>query len=255
MTPNPTRTLVELKDLTHRYGTDSGAVPVLDSISLVIREGEWCALLGKSGSGKSTLLNLIGTLDTPSAGGIELLGRDPARMSDAERTAFRRDNLGFVYQSFNLLTNLTALENVLLPMQLSGFDPRGDVARARELLHRVGLSHRENHFPDRLSGGEQQRVAIARALVRGPRLLLADEPTGNLDTDTGARILDVLAALHADGLTIVMATHSSDALRYAQRVVRLKDGRLVSDHEHHHSPGSDPAQEARALEGSAPGTT
>jgi putative ABC transport system ATP-binding protein len=200
---------------------------VLRGVDLDVRRGELVAIVGRSGSGKSTLLNLAAGLDVPDAGVIEVGGVDLGGLDDRARTILRRDAIGIVFQSFNLLPVLTAMDNVALPGLLARRDRRDVEARARSLLARVGLEDRAGAFPDQLSGGEQQRVATARALINEPALLLADEPTGNLDTESGERILDLLAGLSSGGQTILLATHDPSAARRADRVVALDEGRLA----------------------------
>jgi putative ABC transport system ATP-binding protein len=202
---------------------------VLREASAEMAEGEMVAIRGRSGSGKSTLLNLVAGIDLPSAGEIFVDGTAMSRLSARDRTLFRRDHMGFVFQFFNLIPTLTALENVRLPAELAGVDLRVADGRARDLLLEVGLSERADDFPDRLSGGEQQRVAIARALVAGPRLVLADEPTGNLDDATGRAVMDLLERLtRRAGRTLVVATHSTAVAARADRVLVIEDGHLVA---------------------------
>lgn len=200
---------------------------VLDGVDATVAQGERVAILGPSGSGKSTLLNLICGIDLPDAGSVRLAGVELTSLSERERTLVRRHRVGFVFQFFNLLPTLTVRENLLLPVELKGAVGQGDEARARELLERVGLADRAGAFPDRLSGGEQQRVAVARALVHRPDLVLADEPTGNLDEDTGAMVADLLDELvRADGRTLVVVTHSRELAARMDRVLRMSHGRL-----------------------------
>jgi len=212
---------VVLSGVTKRFGKTE-AVRRLD---LSINDGEFVVLLGRSGSGKSTLLNLIGGIDEPTAGDVFIDDKNITRMNDEERTLFRRRHIGFVFQAFNLIPTLTVRENVMLPLELNG---RMAQDRAQELIEQVGLTHRIDAYPDRLSGGEQQRVAIARALINDPLVVLADEPTGNLDADTGARVLDLLDSLtRRAGRNLVMVTHSEEVVGVADRVLRLKDGKLI----------------------------
>lgn len=201
---------------------------ILGDVTLEFGCGEFVVLLGKSGSGKSTLLNLIGGIDDPTGGDVFIDGKNITRMSDTARTLFRRHHIGFVFQAFNLIPTLSVRENVMLPLELTG-RPSADVRRrADELIQQVGLTHRADAFPDRLSGGEQQRVAIARALINDPLVVLADEPTGNLDTDTGKIVLDLLDTLtRKAGKNLVMVTHSEEVVGVADRVFRLKDGKMV----------------------------
>ncbi len=201
---------------------------VLREASAELGEGELVAIQGRSGCGKTTLLNLVAGIERPSSGEVWVAGHCLSRLSPVERTLFRRDNLGFVFQSFNLVPTLTVLENVQLPSELAGLPTRAAAERARALLVEVGLEGRERSFPDRLSGGEQQRVAIARALVQQPRLLLADEPTGNLDEATGRAVMSLLTRLtRARGSTLVLVTHSREIAAGADRVLGIEDGRLV----------------------------
>jgi len=218
--------LVQKLQKTFRDGDRSHEV--LRELSFEVKEGEFVALLGRSGSGKSTLLNCLAGIETPDAGTISVAGSEITRLDDDARTRLRRDHIGIVFQFFNLLPVVSVLDNVLLPAELAG--RYGDAVRdrARALLGELGLGDRQGEFPDHLSGGEQQRVAIARALINEPRILLADEPTGNLDSKTGADTLELLARINRErGLTVVMATHSRAAAATASRVVQLEDGRLV----------------------------
>lgn len=204
-------------------------VTALDGVSLTIRRGEFVGIMGRSGSGKSTLMHMLGCLDRPDAGSIWLEGVEVTRLPDRRLPALRRAKLGFVFQSGNLLPSLTALENVLLPLRYSRVPRAEALARACALLERVGLGDRLHHLPSQLSGGEQQRVAIARALVNDPELLLADEPTGELDTRTGEKVLELLSKLHRErGMTIVMTSHDPRIAEQAPAVVRLEDGRVVA---------------------------
>jgi putative ABC transport system ATP-binding protein len=216
--------LIELRGLCHSYHEGGRARHLLKGIDLQAQAGECIALLGRSGSGKSTLLNLISGIDRPTAGEIIINGSCLTRMNERERTLFRRRHIGFVYQTFNLLPTLTVEENLLLPLDLN----RLDGGRARALLEEIGLGDRCAEFPDRLSGGEQQRVAIARALVHEPLLVLADEPTGNLDAETGRRTLDLLDRLvRRTGRTLLIVTHSREVSAIADRILTIDDGRLV----------------------------
>ncbi len=218
--------LLTLQGLCHDYREGERTRRVLDHVDLEIAEGEFIAILGRSGSGKSTLFNLISGIDQPRGGVIRMDGRDLSNLNERDRTLFRRRHIGFIYQFFNLLPTLTVRENLLLPLELNGLPPQ----RADELLEAVALSDRAAAYPDRLSGGEQQRVAIARALVHDPRLVLADEPTGNLDLQTGQRILEMLDRLVREaGKTLVLATHSRAVAERADRVLALVDGRFTQD--------------------------
>ena len=216
---------IKLEHVTKRYEEAGVERTILNDVSLEIGCGEFVVLLGKSGSGKSTLLNLIGGIDSLTAGDVQVDGKSITQMSDTERTLFRRNHIGFIFQAFNLIPTLSVLENVMLPLELSG---KPNPKRAKDLIEQVGLTHRINAFPDRLSGGEQQRVAIARALVNDPLVVLADEPTGNLDTDTGKLVLELLDTLtRKAGKNLVMVTHSEEVVGVADRVLRLKDGKMV----------------------------
>ena len=222
--------VITLNRVTKEYEEAGARRIILDDVSVEFGCGEFAVLLGKSGSGKSTLLNLIGGLDAPTAGDVLVDGRSITRMTDRERTLFRRRHIGFVFQAFNLIPTLTVEENVMLPVELSNsrLTPRETSARARSLLDQVGLADRLKAFPDRLSGGEQQRVAIARALGNNPLVVLADEPTGNLDADTSRRVLDLLDALtRQTGKNLVMVTHSEEVIGVADQVLRLRDGKLM----------------------------
>jgi putative ABC transport system ATP-binding protein len=222
--------LLQLRGVTKSYTEGDTTHVVLHGIDTIVGTGQFVALLGPSGSGKSTLLNLISGIDTPDAGEIRIEDTDITRLSERERTLLRRARIGFIFQFYNLIPTLTVEENLLLPLELNGLlDKRGREGALR-LLERVGLRDRASTFPDRLSGGEQQRVAIARALVHNPALLLADEPTGNLDTDTGVKVLDLLDELtRGAGKTVLVVTHSDDVVQRADRVMRLRDGHLVED--------------------------
>jgi putative ABC transport system ATP-binding protein len=221
---------IEIHGLTKVFGSGETAVRALDGVDLEIATGEMVAIMGPSGSGKSTLLHLLGALETPSSGSIALAGRRFEGLDDRELTLLRREGIGFVFQFFNLLPALNAEENVLLPALIAGRRDEAIAARASELLDRVGLAPRASHLPSELSGGEQQRVSIARALLMEPELVLADEPTGNLDSRSEAQVLELLAALNRDeGHTIVMVTHDPSAAAIAQRVVFLRDGRVAGE--------------------------
>ena len=222
--------LISLEHVTKTYEEAGVERTILNDVSMELGCGEFAVLLGKSGSGKSTLLNLIGGIDAPTAGDVRIDGRSITRMSDHERTLYRRNHIGFVFQAFNLIPMLSVWENVLLPVELSSDERhrREGKVRAKDLLERVGLSDRLGAFPDRLSGGEQQRVAIARALANDPLVVLADEPTGNLDAENGTLVLQLLDTLTRQaGKNLVMVTHSEEVIGIADRVLRLKDGKLV----------------------------
>jgi len=219
-------TLVKLNRVSKVYGKRESTLEVLKNISLQVKAGEFLALTGKSGSGKSTLLHLIGVLDKPTSGSVEVAGELISVKAPSNTLAqLRRNTIGFVFQNFNLIPQLTALANVELPMVYSRTLNRK--ARAKKLLELVGLGRRMHHRPSQLSGGEQQRVAIARALANEPKILLADEPTGNLDSKTSHEIMELLKKLHNEGLAIVMVSHDKDIVAYAKRVIHLRDGRIV----------------------------
>ena len=220
--------MLEARNLTKQYQSGTIRLAVLKHVSFSIPQGSFVAIVGPSGSGKTTLLGLLAGLDTPSEGSVSLDGVDLTRLTEDERAKLRGEKVGFIFQSFQLIPTLTAIENVQVPLELRG-DP-GAVARARELMGRVGLADRTDHFPAQLSGGEQQRVAIARAFSNAPRILFADEPTGNLDGETGERIVELLEQLNREsGSTIVLVTHEMYLAERAGRLIRLKDGDVVED--------------------------
>jgi putative ABC transport system ATP-binding protein len=220
--------MLQARQLTKEYQSGAHRLSVLRDVSFTIPDRAFVAIVGPSGSGKTTLLGLLAGLDVPTRGSVLLDGADLSQLSEDQRAKLRGEKVGFVFQSFQLIPTLTALENVQVPLELRGED--GAPARARELLARVGLGDRAHHFPNQLSGGEQQRVAIARAFSNAPRLLFADEPTGNLDSDTGAHIVELLETLNREaGTTIVLVTHDLTLAHRAQRIIRLADGVVISD--------------------------
>jgi putative ABC transport system ATP-binding protein len=221
--------LILLSDITKNYRMGDVEVRVLKGVSLEIQSGEFVAIMGSSGSGKSTLMNILGCLDRPTSGRYVLSGREVSKLSRGELAEVRNQTLGFVFQSFNLLTRTSALENVELPLVYRGIRTRDRSARARHALEQVGLADRLDHHPSQLSGGQQQRVAIARAIVGDPKVILADEPTGNLDSKTSVEVMALFQVLGRSGITIVLVTHEPDIALYASRVIVLKDGQVMSD--------------------------
>jgi putative ABC transport system ATP-binding protein len=236
--------LIEMKGLCKRYRTGDVDVEALVDVSLSIEEGESVAIMGPSGSGKSTLMNLLGCLDTPTKGTYRLDGQDVRRLSRTALANFRNRHVGFIFQSFNLLQRATALENVEMPLVYAGYDARKRRQRAFEVLKAVGLDDRVHHLPSQLSGGQQQRVAIARALANSPQIVLADEPTGSLDSKTSEIVIRALKIVHAKGLTVILITHDARLAMQMDRVISLSDGRIVGDSS---APGELRAMEA-ALE-------
>lgn len=221
--------VIQLKDITRHFRVGSEIVRALRGVNLTINRGEFVALMGPSGSGKSTLMNLIGCLDTPTSGRYTLNGKDVSMLQDNDLAEIRNKEIGFVFQTFNLLPRLNALENVALPMIYAGFTKNERLERAMEVLEQVHLTDRVKHKPNELSGGQRQRVAIARALVNKPSIILADEPTGNLDSVTSIDIMGLIEEIHKAGNTIILVTHEEDIARHAHRIVRLYDGLVASD--------------------------
>jgi len=221
------KAMIELENITKVYWRGKVEVPALRGVTLTIAKGEWVAIIGASGSGKTTLLNIIGCLDRPTSGRFTFEGVDVSRLNDNQLAEMRSSKFGFVFQDFNLLPRATALSNVELPLIYSGGTHHRQ-ERATEALERVGLGERIDHKPTELSGGEQQRVAIARALINNPALILADEPTGELDTHSSAEIMSIFQQLHQEGITIILITHETDIAAQAQRIIRIQDGRMVS---------------------------
>jgi putative ABC transport system ATP-binding protein len=236
--------------VTRTYQLDGVEVSALRGVSLTVAATDYLAIVGTSGSGKSTLMHLLGGLDRPTSGSLTIGGRDVATLSPAEMARLRNETIGFVFQSFHLLTRTTARDNVALPLVYRGVGRRERRARAAEMLERVGLGHRLDHRPNQMSGGEQQRVAIARALVTDPSVLLADEPTGNLDSVTGQSVLALLESLNADGVAVVLVTHDRDVAARAERQIIMRDGRIVDAEP---APVADPGSDSSSDPGPEPG--
>ena len=221
--------LIKISDIKRNFVLGEEIVYVLKGIDLEINKGEYVALMGPSGSGKSTLMNLLGCLDTPTSGSYVLNGKDVSKMKDDELAEIRNKEIGFVFQTFNLLPRTTALDNVALPMIYAGYSKSERKVRAEEVLTQVGLSDRMDHHSNQLSGGQRQRVAVARALVNKPSIILADEPTGNLDSKTSVEIMKLFNEIHANGNTVILVTHEEEIAEYAHRIIRLRDGVVESD--------------------------
>jgi putative ABC transport system ATP-binding protein len=222
-------TVIKLENIVKNYKVGTQIVRALRSVSLLINKGEYVAIMGASGSGKSTLMNVIGCLDTPTSGVYILNNSDVSHLSDDELAEIRNKEIGFVFQTFNLLPRNSALENVMLPLVYAGIKKADRITQAEKILDEVGLSDRMEHKPNELSGGQRQRVAVARALVNNPSILLADEPTGNLDSKISEEIMQLFAEIHRKGNTLIVVTHEEDIARHAHRIIRLKDGEIESD--------------------------
>ncbi len=250
-------TIIECKGLGKTYISGKLEVPALKEVDLVVHRNEFVAIMGPSGSGKSTLMNLLGCLDTPTFGSYRLNGTEVANLDDDELAAVRNQEIGFVFQTFNLLARATALHNVELPLIYAGMSSRKRHERAMQVLERVGLGNRWDHRPNELSGGERQRVAVARALVNDPAIVLADEPTGNLDSRTSYEIMQLLVGLHDAGQTIIIVTHENEIARYAHRIVRVLDGSIVTDRPQTPviPPPPPPLDQERETDGSTEGAT
>jgi putative ABC transport system ATP-binding protein len=221
--------IIHLEKISKSYFMGNQAIPVLNDIDLDIFKNEYVALMGPSGSGKSTLMNILGCLDSPTAGRYILNGKDVSKMPDDDLAAVRNKEIGFIFQQFNLLPRLSAAENVALPLVYAGVGKKERLERAKDVLAKVGLADRSHHKPNELSGGQIQRVAIARALINNPAIILADEPTGNLDSKTSAEVMEIFGHIQASGNTVVLVTHEEDIASYAKRVVRLRDGIIETD--------------------------
>ncbi|WP_366070200.1 ABC transporter ATP-binding protein [Methanothrix sp.] len=219
--------MISLSDIRKTYITGDAELPVLKGINLSIESGDFLALMGPSGSGKSTLMNIIGCLDRPTAGTYMLLDRDISKASEEELAMIRRDRIGFIFQAFNLIGRISVLKNVELPMMLKGLPRDERKSRALKLLESVGVSHRADFSPQNISGGERQRVAIARALANNPEIIIADEPTGNLDLKSTEEVMEILSGLNREGRTIIMVTHNPEITKYCNRVIRMRDGRIL----------------------------
>ncbi len=221
--------MIKVENLTKVFRTEVVETRALNGLSLEVNDGEFVAIMGPSGCGKSTLLSILGLLDNPTEGNYWLDGEEVGHLKESQRTAFRKGRIGFVFQSFNLIDELTVEENVELQLKYLGIPARERKERVLEILRKVGLSQRAKHYPQQISGGQQQRVAIARAVVGRPKLILADEPTGNLDSKNGLEVMELLSRLHAEGTTIVMVTHSKHDATYASRIINLFDGQIVEE--------------------------
>ncbi len=221
--------LIEIRDIYKIYNPGENEVRALDGINLTVEHGEFLAIVGQSGSGKSTLMNMLGLLDIPTSGTYTLDGVDVANMTDDELSEIRNKEIGFIFQGFNLIPSLTAVENVELPLVYRGMKKEERNKLALDALERVGLSHRLDHLPKQMSGGQQQRVAIARAVAARPPIILADEPTGNLDSHSGVEVMKILHELHKEGRTVILITHDNDIANEATRVIRIQDGQIISD--------------------------
>lgn len=220
--------MIEINNLSKVFRTSEVETVALNQVSLQVNEGEFVAIMGPSGCGKSTLLNILGLLDNPTEGSYKLFGQEVANLHEKDRTRVRKGKIGFIFQSFNLIDELNVFENVELPLTYLGYKAAERKQRVQEILKRMNISHRAKHFPQQLSGGQQQRVAIARAVVTNPKLILADEPTGNLDSKNGAEVMNLLTELNKEGTTVIMVTHSQHDASFAHRTVHLFDGSIVS---------------------------
>jgi len=223
--------MINLQDVTKKFRTEDVETLALNAVNLQVKKGEFTAIMGPSGCGKSTLLNMIGLLDNPTSGTYTLDGQDVSRLREKQRTALRKGNVGFVFQSFNLIDELNVYENVEMPLKYLGYSAAERKTKIEAVLDRMKIGHRKKHFPQQLSGGQQQRVALCRAVVAEPKLLLADEPTGNLDSQNGQEVMKLLLELNREGTTIVMVTHSDYDAGFAHRVIHLFDGQIITEEE------------------------
>ncbi len=221
--------MIKITELVKIYRTEEIETTALNQLSLEVKEGEFISIMGASGCGKSTLLNIIGLLDAPDGGNYDFDGVEVSKFNENERALLRKEHIGFVFQNFNLIDELSVYENVELPLIYNDVKPSERKKRVTAILERIGIAHRSKHFPLQLSGGQQQRVAVARALVTNPKLILADEPTGNLDSKNGNEVMELLSELHAAGSTIIMVTHSSYDAQFSTRIITLKDGEIISE--------------------------
>ncbi len=221
--------MIKTVNLKKLYTTEEVETTALNSVNIEVKQGEFVAIMGPSGCGKSTLLNILGLLDNPSGGEYHFLDQEVSKYSERERSNLRKENIGFIFQSFNLIDELTVYENVELPLLYLGVPAADRKKKVNTVLERMGIMHRTNHFPQQLSGGQQQRVAVARAVVGGQKLILADEPTGNLDSTHGDEVMNMLTQLHEEGTTIIMVTHSPSYAEYCQRIIHLFDGHVVTE--------------------------
>jgi len=223
--------MLKIEKLVKIYRTEEVETTALNALNLNVKRGEFLSIMGASGCGKSTLLNIIGLLDSPNDGSYVFDGEDVSKTTEKERSAIRKAHIGFVFQNFNLIDELSVYDNIELPLIYNNIKPKERKERVEKILKRVGIAHRKNHYPLQLSGGQQQRVAVARALITNPKLILADEPTGNLDSKSGAEVMELLSELHASGSTIIMVTHSKTDAQFSTRIIELKDGEIVFERE------------------------
>ena len=221
--------MIQLKNLTKAYKTDEVETTALDSVSIEVKQGDFVTIMGPSGCGKSTLMNILGMLDNPTSGEYYFLDTETSKFSERQRTSIRKEHIGFVFQSFNLIDELTVYENVELPLLYLNVPANERKVKVQEVLERIQIMHRKNHFPQQLSGGQQQRVAVARAIVSNPKIILADEPTGNLDSTHGDEVMRMLTELNEAGTTVIMVTHSSSYADYGNKTIHLFDGRVVAE--------------------------